>query len=623
MTHFQFRLSASAAACRAVQKIHSRVPSRLALSGLILAAALWAGPLPAQDLDVDARLKGFDEDMAQILKDWNAPGFGVGIVVKDKLVFAKGYGFRDYDKKLPFTAKTLCPIASNTKLFTAVAAGLLVQEGRLTWDKPVRQAVPSMLFYNDDLNNNVTLRDMLSHRTGITRHDEIWFKSDLTPADLSQRVRYMKPTEPLRQLFIYNNMMFISAGHIIEIKSGQPWQDFVRDRIFRPLDMNATVFTIADMTNAADFGVPYSERRDSRELYRTPYYEQGTGIAPAGGLISDLDDLSHWLIALMNDGKYQHRQVLPAEVLDATLEPAMPVINKDGESHGFLELQNIIYGMGRETGSYRGHLMAWHNGALEGFYSQISYLPHDRIGVIVLVIGDHCDSLRSTLTYNVFERLLAMDQTPWSRRRLDIYLKAKQSGREARGKAGLGRVPGTKPSHDLAAYVGDYENPAYGDLVIGLRAEGRLEFDFHKIALPLEHFHYDRFDTPDDELNGKWSLNFSTNPQGDVDKATMSLDEQEAVFVRRPQAPAEPTLRSLAGNYQAPDGAKFKVVFRQGALYRVAPAEPDMKFEPYKGLTFHQREFADHSYEFILDNARVTALKERDPSGEITDQRAD
>src|SRR5208282_1924226 len=144
-----------------------------------------------------------------------------------------------------------------------------------------------------------------------------------------------------------------------------------------------------------------------------------------------------------------------------------------------------------------------------------------------------------------------------------------------------------------------------------------------QVLLPLDPFHYDRFDTPDDELNGKWSLNFSTNPQGDVDKATMSLDEREALFVRRPEVPDEPTLRSLAGTYQAPDGANFKVVFRDGALYRLAPAEPDMQFEPYKGLTFHQREFSDHSYEFILDNGRAAGLKESDPSGVITDRRVD
>ncbi len=125
----------------------------------------------AQTLDVTSKLNGFDAYMEQLLKDWNTPGIGVGIVVNDKLVFAKGYGYRDYDNKLPFTPATLFQIASNTKLFTAVAAGMLVDEGNLTWDKPIRNSVPSIEFYNDQLNGNVTLHDMLSHRTGVTRHD--------------------------------------------------------------------------------------------------------------------------------------------------------------------------------------------------------------------------------------------------------------------------------------------------------------------------------------------------------------------------------------------------------------------------------------------------------------------
>src|SRR5438034_4048225 len=129
--------------------------------------------------------------MATVLKAWNGPGIGVGIVAGDKLVFAKGYGYRDYEKKLPFTADTVCPIASNTKLFTAVAAGLLVEEGKLTWDKPVRDAIPSIRFYDDALNNTVTLRDMLAHRSGITRHDMIWYKSNFTRKELFERLQYL------------------------------------------------------------------------------------------------------------------------------------------------------------------------------------------------------------------------------------------------------------------------------------------------------------------------------------------------------------------------------------------------------------------------------------------------
>ncbi|PYU10073.1 MAG: penicillin-binding protein, partial [Acidobacteria bacterium] len=201
----------------------------------------------AQDADVAKKLQGFDAYMEQTLKDWNTPGVGVGIVVGNKLVFVKGYGYRDYEKKLPFTARTLQPIASNSKLFTAVAAGMLVEEGKLTWDKPIKQSVPEIEFYNDQLNNNVTLHDMLSHRTGVTRHDLIWFKSPFTRKELFERLKYLEPQEPMRETFLYNNLMFAAAGQVIEMKSGKRWEDFVRERIFTPLGMSTTCYTIADM----------------------------------------------------------------------------------------------------------------------------------------------------------------------------------------------------------------------------------------------------------------------------------------------------------------------------------------------------------------------------------------
>ena len=150
--------------------------------------------------------------MEKTLKDWNAPGIGVGVVVGDKLVFAKGYGYRDYEKKLPLTAQTMFTIASNTKLFTAVAAGMLVEEGKLTWDRPIKESVPTIEFYDSFLNNTVTLRDMLAHRTGITRHDSIWYKSDYSTKELFERLKYLEPKESPRQIFLYNNMMYAGAG---------------------------------------------------------------------------------------------------------------------------------------------------------------------------------------------------------------------------------------------------------------------------------------------------------------------------------------------------------------------------------------------------------------------------
>src|SRR5246127_2940401 len=231
--------------------------SALVISALVLVLMLFGLAAQAQDTDVTSKLQGFDSYMEQTLKDWNTPGIGVGIVVNDKLVFAKGYGYRDYEKKLPFTPTTLCQIASNSKLFTAVSAGMLVEQGKLTWDKPVRESVPTIQFYNDQLNNNVTLRDMLSHRTGVTRHDLIWFKSPFTREELFEKLKYLEPQEPMRQTFLYNNLMYAGAGYVIELKSGKRWEDFVRERILTPLEMPTTNYTIADMTSHPDHGVPF------------------------------------------------------------------------------------------------------------------------------------------------------------------------------------------------------------------------------------------------------------------------------------------------------------------------------------------------------------------------------
>ena len=581
-----------------------------------LTAILFTSGAHSQEIDVSKRLEGFDAWMEKTLEDWNAPAVGVGIVSGDRLVFAKGYGFRDYEKKLPFTPKTLAPIASNSKLFTAVAAGLLVDEGQLEWDTPIRDRVPSIRFHDDELNRTVSLRDMLSHRTGITRHDFIWYKSDFTRRELFERLVFMEPKEPLRQIFLYNNMMYAAAGYIIELKSGKTWEEFIRERILAPLEMGSTVTTIAAMQETPDHGVPFTERRDSSELYQIPYYEDTVGVAPAGAIISNIDEMSHWLIALMNEGQYAGKQVIPGEVLKATMQPALAMQNTLGEARGFWELVNSAYGMGRWTGVYRGHILAFHGGDINGFHSQVSMMPQERIGAIVFVIGDHCASLYNTVSYNVYERLLGMSETPWSERWLDVRMKGKEAGAAARSKAGGERVPGTKPSHDLGAYAGPYEHPAYGVVKIGMN-DGALSFEFHDMKLPLSHFHYDRFDTPDDEEFGKWSLNFGTNPQGDVDEMVTSLDEAEVSFTRRPEQVGPEMLQRLAGTYETPTGVRFQVALKEdGDLYLVFAGQPDQKLLPYKELQFHVKDFADLTFEFVIEAERVTALKQVDPSGE-------
>src|SRR5688500_13705690 len=206
---------------------HIRQPFTLnrysAFASILVVAIVLSrlGIAQAENERVNQRMEGFDAYMAKILKDWNAPGIGVAVVSEDRLKFAKGYGYRDYGKKLPFTPKTMVQIASNTKLFTAVAAGLLVEEGKLTWAKPVSELVPGIQSHRYQLDSTVTLRDMLAHRTVITRHDTIWYRSDDTRKELFGKLKYMQPKVPLRTAFLYNNMMYAAAGYMIGLQTGQ------------------------------------------------------------------------------------------------------------------------------------------------------------------------------------------------------------------------------------------------------------------------------------------------------------------------------------------------------------------------------------------------------------------
>jgi CubicO group peptidase (beta-lactamase class C family) len=592
---------------------------------LVVAAAIVLSGRPVlaqQPVNVEARLRGFDSYMAQVMRDWNAPGIGIGIVVKDKLVFARGYGFRDYGKKLPYTPTTTQPIASNTKLFTAVAVGLLVEEGRLRWDEPIKQFVPTIRFYNDDLDRSVTIRDMLSHRTGVTRHDAIWYKSTFSRRELWDRLRYLEPSSPIRSVFLYNNLMYTAAGQVIEELSGQTWEQFVQRRLFDPLGMSRSTLTIQDNLNGPEPAVPYSERRDSTVLYRQPYYTAEVAIAPAGAINSSVQDLSRWVIALLNGGKVDGKPVIPGAVLRETMSPSLAMPNTALEARGWGENLNQYYGMGRWISSYRGHLLALHGGDLPGFHSQVSIMPNDSIGVIVLVIGDHVAPLYNGLTYDIYERLLGLSLTPWAERLNAIRLKNKAAGTQARSTAAAGRVTGTTPSHALDDYVGEFEHPAYGVVTVA-RGDSGLTFEFHGIKMPLSHFHYDRFDTPDDEEDGKFSLNFRTNPMGEVESAELSLDEAAVVFTRRVPAAltADATLMAYAGSYVSPSGAKIEVAFQPGKGLSVRVGR-GVDLQPWRAHQFRVKEFPDLVISFTVEGGKVVAMRQRDPSGEFVFARA-
>ena len=475
-----------------------------------------------------------------------------------------------------------------------------MEEGKLEWDKPIRNYVPQIQFYNDELNNNVTIRDMLSHRTGISRHDGIWYKSDFTRMELFERLKYLEPSIPLRQGFLYNNLMYAAAGQIVEILSGQSFEDFVKSRIFSPLNMSHSMFVVEDMEKQADFMTPYYEKRDTTILLPYPFYTEQKGIAAAGAIISSINDLSNWLIAQMNGGMFKGNQVIPAAIIKETLQPASLTGSVPDK---YFENLGSTYGMGRNTLSYKGHYLTQHGGAIGGIYSNISFMPADSIGVIVFTNGAHAGQLPGIIANTIYDKLLGLSETPWSDRSLKNYLKDKQTGKEARKKPDTDRVPNTKPSHPLNDYAGIYEDPAYGIMEI-TDTNDKLSFTFNHMHLPLEHYHYDRFVSPDDEIYGKWSLLFDMGAQGNIDQVKISMDEKEVTFIKKADAKlSDPVfLKKLTGQYEL-NGDKIEVAINNNAL--MFNTSPPQHLVPFQNNSFRISEFSDQVVEFIFDVAGV------------------
>ncbi|SAK82395.1 Beta-lactamase [Caballeronia hypogeia] len=525
-------------------------------------------------LDAVQRLEGFDEAMSAIVREWNAPGLGVSIVAGNLPPIVKTYGYRDFESKTPIDSKTLFPIASNTKLFVAIAAGLLVEEGKLTYDGPLRDAVPTLRLFSDDLTRSVSLRDLLAHRTGITRHEALAMGSTLSFQQIFERLHLLKPVTGLREKFIYNNVMYFAVGHVIELLSGQTWNDFVRERILEPCGMADTSFSLSDLVGNERLAVPFNERRDSSELHRLNWALMDKPLRPSGGMISTLDDMSRWVATLLHDGRVDGVQVIPETVIRETSLAAMPLPNVMPEAYGWSESLNPAYGLGRQSEVYRGHLVQSHGGDARGFHSQVSVMPSEQIGVCVFSIGDHCTTLRDAVSYQVYERLLGLNLTPWSARLRELVKSAKQAASYAYKCRDKDKVEGTRPTHHMGWYAGEFRHEAYGNMSIQLR-EGGLRLQFRGGDLPLKHYHYDVFEAKSDdpEDDARWLINFHL---GSLEHAE-SFDTQVAENVARfelASPPAEDDHSNAVGRYESSDGVVLEVTSRgDGSLWLSAPGQ--------------------------------------------------
>ncbi|HEX8331460.1 MAG TPA: serine hydrolase [Segetibacter sp.] len=470
-----------------------------------------------------------DRYIDSLMKDWNIPGLALGIVYKDQLIYGKGYGYRDVQNKLPVTTTTIFPIASNTKLFTATAATMLANEGKLSLDRPVRTYMPSLSFYNDELNAKVTLRDMLSHRTGLPTYNGIWIASTSTRKEAIEKVVQMRPQLGFREGYIYNNMMFAASGAVMENITGTTWEELTRNRILNPLAMTATGFTNDDMMKSGNFAYSYYEFDSTRNLSIRTYGAASDALGPAGTIKSNVEDMSHWMIAQLNGGKYKGQQAIPEAAIKQTLVPNT-IADREGK---WPELSNSLYALGRHIQTYKGYKIATHTGSIDGYYSNLTFIPSENFSVFMVHNSDAAGSLRSVMAFPIIDRLLNLSRTEWSERYIKDYLKAKADSKRSRDSINATQVKNTVASHPLKDYTGKYNNPLYGDLNIELQ-NNQLFLLFRRQRSALNHFHYDQFVTDEEKKgNPDFRLSFLTNSKGEIDRFTVRpFGEPIAEFVR-------------------------------------------------------------------------------------------
>jgi CubicO group peptidase (beta-lactamase class C family) len=552
---------------------------------LFVAAAAMAA---AQKLD------GFDAFAAQALRDWKCDGFAIAVVQDGKVILSKGYGLRDVKKNLPVTQKTLFAIGSATKSFTVTALGVLVDQGKLDWDKPVRDYLPDFRMWDQFATERMTTRDLVTHRSGLPRHDLMWYNSPFSREQLFERLRYLEPNKDFRTAFQYQNLMFMTAGYLGGHIAGTSWEQLVHNVIFEPLGMTGSNFSVLDSQKSADFSLPYKVANDV--VVDVPFRNIDS-IGPAGSINSNLEDMTKYIMMHLAKGKGVVSATNETQMMTPQMAIQAPSTDK--------ELGDLSYGMGFFVTSYRGHKFVHHGGNIDGFSSLVAFLPQDNIGLVILTNQDS-SALPAVVAYNVWDRLMGVDQIDWTTRVKRQRAMTKASEKAAQQQGYTTQKTGTHPSHYLAEYAGEYEHPGYGIVRIE-QAGPALKLDYHGLGGVLTHFHYDVFEVPKDELNpfSEEKVQFHTDLAGEIDSLGIPFEAtlKDITFVRLGDRKMmqKTFLQPLSGEYQF--GPLVAVVALQGdtALTLTMPGQPVYNLVPVRGTKFNIKELNGYSVEFKAD----------------------
>ncbi len=456
-------------------------------------AEVQGASAPAVGTETARTVAELDRYFATALREWPVPGMAVAIVKDGEVVLAKGYGVRDVRRSDPVDENTLFAIASNTKAFTATALGMLVDEGKVSWDDRVRSHLPYFQLYDPYVSQDMRIRDLLSHRSGLGTFsgDLLWYGTPYTGEEVVRRARYLKQAFPFRGGYGYSNLMFIAAGEVVRAASGRSWAEFVRERILEPLGMDRTVTSVRGLEGMENVATPH-KNLPGDELVPLEWYNWDA-MAAAGGIISSVRDMSRWLRLQLARGEWEGRRLFSEAVSREMWTPHNPFRVTAASERMYPSTHFRAYGLGWSLMDYRGRAVVSHGGGYDGMFSRVALVPEEDLGMVILT--NSMTSLPAALMYRILDAYLGGEERDWAAEMLPRFREGRERFRARQDRAEEERVPGTRPSLDLEAYTGTYGGPMYGDATVTLE-NGRLVLRLlpnPDLVADLSHLHYDTF----------------------------------------------------------------------------------------------------------------------------------
>lgn len=462
-------------------------------------------------------LAAFDRYVAKAARDWQVPGLAIAIVKDDSLVFAKGYGVIELGKPAPVNEHTRFAIGSTTKAMTSAALAMLVDEGKLQWDERVIDILPGLQLYDSYATHELTVRDLLTHRSGLPDTDLLWIipQNNLSMEEMIRRLRYVKPESSFRSHWDYQNVVYAIGGLIVEKVSGMPWKQFVQTRIWDPLGMRETLPLVSELAGQPNVALPHALVNDT--VRRVPI-RTTDAIAPAGSVWSSVSDMSKWMRFVLDSGRVGTKQLIKPSTF---AELVAPQIRAPMEEYPALELVRphfFSYALGWFVQDYNGETVWMHTGSIDGMCAIIGLEPGKKIGVYVLENLDHAE-LRHALMYRVFDMYAATAKNPprdWSAD-LKALFAAQRQTRVSRRSAAASTPPPVPASLPLERYAGTYTDSTFGTVSVTL-TNGALQARYGNWNIgALSHATFDRFrSVARDSLEGETVLTFVPDGDGHV-----------------------------------------------------------------------------------------------------------